>query len=73
MTKETVTLEKVCEVLKYEPEKGLDQFDIDDLEGLARQLEVHQKMPNVMKAIYKETRARRWLLNRDEEKNKDAK
>jgi hypothetical protein len=69
MTKETVTLEKVCEILKYQPD-GLKLCDIDELEQLARNLELHQQMPNIVKAIYKETKARRWLLNRDERASK---
>jgi len=64
---ETLTIERLCEILKYEPKKGLERFPIDDLERLAQQLEQRQLMPYIVKAIYRETHARRWLLNRDEE------
>jgi len=70
MTKQEVTLEKVCEAIKYGgPVNGLDQFDMTDLEQLARELESHQQFPYIVTAIHKETHARRWLLNRDENKN----
>ena len=66
MTKEKPTLERISEILKYSPEVGLGQFDMTDLEQLARELESHQRFPYIVAAIRKETRARRWLLNRDE-------
>ena len=70
MTNVTVTLEKVCEALKYGgPGNGLEQFDMTDLEQLAHELGSHQQFPYVVAAIHKETHARRWLLNRDENKN----
>ncbi len=72
MTKGKVTLERVCEAIKYGGrDNGLAQFDMTDLEQLARELESHQQFPYVVAAIHKETHARRWLLNRDENKDKE--
>jgi hypothetical protein len=64
MTKK-LTIEMLCSKLKYHPEKGLGMYGIDELEQIAKELELKQQMPNIVKAIYKETKARRWLLNRD--------
>ncbi len=66
---ETVTIEMLCSEIKYHPEKGLGMYGIDELEQLAKNLEAHRQFPYIVTAIHKETHARRWLLNRDENKN----
>jgi len=73
MTETKLTVEMLGSEMKYYPERGLERFPIDDLERLARELESHQQFPYIVAAIYKETHARRWLLNRNEEKNKGPK
>ena len=66
MTEDKLTIETGCGVLKNEGDAGLAQFDITALEQLAEELERRRQFPYIVTAIYKETHARRWLLNRDE-------